>query len=270
MTFVHFFSKKIYSLVSDKVSVAKKMQWQKFSYSYLNRQFLSSHPSFPLPPDELLFETGKINYPWYLQSGREAAAEIASFIRYFHPAPPQKILDWGCGVGRVTRHLPEYFPKATITGADIQPSSIDWLKSHCPRIFWQMTAELNKTPDALFDLIIGISVLTHIPAAEQTDCLQLLHRLLQKDGLAYISTRGSHYSAELTSDEKEQLSAKGILTCGGEVPGSRAMRTYHTPLGMQTLLADHFEILLYYDGKKFPGILGGQDLWLLKKTAQST
>jgi hypothetical protein len=47
------------------------------------------------------------------------------------------------------------------------------------------------------------------------------------------------------------------------------MRTYHTPTGMQTLLGKHFELLLYYDGKKFPGVLGGQDLWLIKKTAQS-
>jgi cyclopropane fatty-acyl-phospholipid synthase-like methyltransferase len=269
MSFLPTLLQKFFSLVSNQLPDTRKMQWQKFQNKSANRAFLSSHPSFPLPPNELLFETGQINYHWYLKSGREAAAEIASFCHHFQPTHPHHILDWGCGVGRVTRQLPEFFPEATILGTDINQKSIDWLKAHCPGIQWLMTDELTKRPPTSFDLIIGISVFTHIPTTEQTICLQLLHHLLEKDGLAYISTRGSHYDAELTTEEKKQLSARGMLTCGGKDPGSRAMRTYHTQTGMQTLLRNHFDLLLYYDGKKFPGVLGGQDLWLIKKTAQS-
>jgi hypothetical protein len=43
------------------------------------------------------------------------------------------------------------------------------------------------------------------------------------------------------------------------------MRTYHTYPGMKLLFGRDWEIVMFYDGQKFPGILGGQDAWLLKK-----
>ena len=269
MRFKVLFRNLLLALSSENHFYQWSFRFQQKKYSHSNSNFQVNHPQLPIPPNELLYETGQINYQWYWESGKEAAAEIASFCHHFQLTHPHQILDWGCGVGRVTRHLPEFFSEATITGTDINQKNIDWLNAHCPGIQWLITDEITKRTFISFDLIIGISVLTHIPTTEQTNCLQLLHHLLEEDGLAYISTRGSHYDAELSTEEKKQLSARGMLTCGGKDPGSRAMRTYHTPTGMQTLLGSHFDLLLYYDGKKFPGILGGQDLWLIKKTAQS-
>jgi len=35
--------------------------------------------------------------------------------------------------------------------------------------------------------------------------------------------------------------------------------------GYEIFFGQDWEIVMYYDGKKFPGIFGGQDAWLLKK-----
>ena len=70
---------------------------------------------------------------------------------------------------------------------------------------------------------------------------------------------------QLTHQQKKQLSEQGILTLGADKIGSRQMRTYHTYAGMKQLLGQDWDIVMYYDGEKFPGILGGQDAWLLKK-----
>lgn len=268
MTFIQTIAKKISSIVSDHIPDKRKMQWQAFHYQSSNQSFLSSHPSFPLPPDELLFETGQLNYQWYLESGRTAAAEFASYFHQFHPSPAKKVLDWGCGVGRVTRHLPEFFPEADITGIDINPSSIQWLQQHIPNSKFLLASDIHPPLSSPFDLIIGISVLTHIPADQQSSSLLKLQQWLSPHGIACISTRGRHYHPELSSQQLRELNYIGLLTCGASLPGSRGMRTYHTPIGLQQLLPPELEVLLYYNGKQFPGILGGQDLWILQKKAQ--
>jgi hypothetical protein len=108
-------------------------------------------------------------------------------------------------------------------------------------------------------------VLTHLPANEQANWLNKLHSLLNAQGLVWLSTHGKTYLHQLTHQQKKQLSEQGILTLGADKKGSRQMRTYHTYSGMKLLLGRDWEIVMYYDGQKFPGILGGQDAWLLKK-----
>jgi SAM-dependent methyltransferase len=268
MPFLATLTKKISFLVSDQIPDTTKILWQKFQHSSANRSFLSNHPSFSLPPDELLFETGQINYPWYLKSGQEAAAEFAAFFQEFHPEPAKAVMDWGCGVGRVTRHLQDFFSEAYITGIDIKAASIQWLQEQFPTITFLPASNILPTFSIKFDLIIGSSVLTHLPTDQQAPALLQLHDWLAPQGIACISNRGKYYHPELNSHQLRQLEYNGLLTCGATLPGSRGMRTYHTPNGMRQLLPTGLQVLLYYDGKQFPGILGGQDLWIIKKTAQ--
>ena len=220
-----------------------------------------------MPPDSLLFETGSLHYHSYQKSGQEAAHEIVSLCKVFSNSPIHSILDWGCGTGRVTRHLPDYFPGAKITGADVNPSCIEWLQNNIPDIQWILSNATDRGENLIgsYDLIIALSVLTHLPANEQANWLNKLHSLLNPQGLVWLSTHGKSYMHQLTHQQKKQLSEQGILTLGAIKIGSRQMRTYHSYSGMQQLLGRDWEIVMYYDGQKLPGILGGQDAWLLKK-----
>ena len=242
-------------------------RWNVLRYQASNNAFKKNNPGFPMPPDSLLFETGSLHYHSYQKSGQEAAAEIESLCKIFGHSPIQSILDWGCGTGRVTRHLPDYFPEAKITGADVNPSCIQWLQNNMQGIEWiQSSTNLSgETISAQYDLIIALSVLTHLPTNEQANWLNILHSLLNTKGLVWLSTHGKTYLHQLTHHQKKQLSEQGILTLGADKKGSRQMRTYHTYSSMKQLLGRDWEIVMYYDGQKFPGILGGQDAWLLKK-----
>lgn len=234
-----------------------------------NRNFTKKYPDFLIPPNSILFETGNVQYSSYFQSGREAAAEIHALCLLFGSRPVETILDWGCGTGRVTRHLANYFPEASITGIDANPACIDWLQHNIPHIDWQLGSYqwVNKISSNSFDLIIALSVLTHLPASEQQHWLEQLHSRLHTNGLIWLSTHGSTYYHQLTSKQHAELLEKGMLTLGSNQEGSRSMRTYHTYKGMQQLIHQDWELLLYYNGEKFPGILGGQDAWLIKKRA---
>jgi trans-aconitate methyltransferase len=242
-------------------------RWNVLRYQLSNNRFKKNNPWFPMPPDSLLFETGSLHYHSYQNSGQEAAAEIVSLCKVFSNSPIQSILDWGCGVGRVTRHLPTHFPNANIVGADANPDCIQWLQNNIPEIQWIQSnaADRGETLFGKYDLIIALSVLTHLPASEQANWLNILHSLLNPQGLVWLSTHGKTYLHQITHQQKKQLSEQGILTLGADKKGSRQMRTYHSYSGMKQLLGQDWEIVMYYDGQKFPGILGGQDAWLLKK-----
>jgi SAM-dependent methyltransferase len=242
-------------------------RWNLLRYQASNSAFKKNNPEFPTPPDSLLFETGSLHYHSYQISGQEAAAEIESLCKVFSVSPIQSILDWGCGVGRVTRHLPSYFPNANIVGADANPDCIQWLQNNIPAIQWLQSnaADQGETLTGTYHLIIALSVLTHLPANEQTNWLKKLHNLLHPEGLVWLSTHGKAYLHQLTHQQKKQLSEQGIITLGADKKGNRQMRTYHTYPGMKLLFGRDWEIVMFYDGQKFPGILGGQDAWLLKK-----
>jgi 2-polyprenyl-3-methyl-5-hydroxy-6-metoxy-1,4-benzoquinol methylase len=242
-------------------------RWNLLRYQASNTVFKKNNPGFHIPPDSLLFETGSLHYHSYQNSGQEAAAEIESLCKIFGNSPIQAILDWGCGVGRVTRHLADYFPDASITGIDVNPTSIEWLQKNIQGIEWlqSSTNPSSETISGKYDLIIALSVLTHLPANEQANWLNKLYGLLQPQGLVWLSTHGKAYLHQLTHQQKKQLSEQGIITLGADKKGSRQMRTYHTYAGMKLLVSRDWEIVIYYDGQKFPGILGGQDAWLLKK-----
>jgi len=249
--------------------IANKLsyQMQRTIHQSSNTNFQAAHPDMRIPPDFLLYETGKLNFSHYHTSGKAAANEIHALDAIFGQSPIQSILDWGCGVGRVTRHLPAFFPGAKITGADSNPDCIQWLQNNIQEIQWILSnaADRGETLSGTYHLIIALSVLTHLPANEQANWLKKLHSLLHPEGLVWLSTHGKAYLHQLTHEQKKQLSEQGILTLGAYKKGSRQMRTYHTYAGMKQLVGRDWEIVMYYDGQKFPGILGGQDAWLLKK-----
>jgi len=241
--------------------------FQQLKFRSKNIQWKNEHSFTALPPDTLLYETGKQDYAAYFQSGQEAAAEIKSLCKLFSNSSIHSILDWGCGVGRVTRYLPTYFPEAHIVGADANPNCIEWLQNNIPDIQWILSNATDRGENLIgsYDLIIALSVLTHLPANEQANWLNKLNSLLNPQGLVWLSTHGKTYLHQLTHQQKKQLSEQDILTLGTDKKGSRQMRTYHSYSGMKQLLGHDWEIVMYYDGQKFPGILGGQDAWLLKK-----
>ena len=54
-----------------------------------------------------MYESFQINYKNYFTEGKNAAGWIADHVKKHITLEGKKILDWGCGPGRVVRHMPE-------------------------------------------------------------------------------------------------------------------------------------------------------------------
>ena len=96
----------------------------------------------------------------------------------------KRVLDFGCGVGRILRHFAPEAGVAEIVGCDIDEPSINWLDRHLSppfRVFVNGEAPPLGQPDSSFDLVYAMSVFTHI-TDDWSSWLLELHRILKPDG----------------------------------------------------------------------------------------
>ncbi len=232
-----------------------------------NQTFQLENPSVIVPADHFLYETYRLDQRKFIENGRLAAGEIHDWTSPYFSSPPKQVLDWGCGVGRIIRHMPAIFPESTIHGCDTNTSMVGWNVSHYPGIHFTVSDHHPPTDylDAKFELVYGFSVLTHIDARQQLAWIKELHRIIAKKGILIITTHGDHYTDQLTGSEKRRLHRDGIYTRSYRKKGHRAMATYHAADKFRKILAPFFTVLEYYDGQWNINKIGGQDLWLLQK-----
>jgi SAM-dependent methyltransferase len=100
-----------------------------------------------------------------------------------------RLLDWGCGCGRVARYFPVRLPQARLTGCDIDATAIEW----CRRNLRGEFIRIDPTPptplaDAAVDVVIACSVLTHLGAEDQARWLREMRRILRPGGWFLAST----------------------------------------------------------------------------------
>lgn len=101
------------------------------------------------------------------------------------PTKPQKILDFGCGVGGWIGLLSGMFRDARISGVDISPTAIEKAKKRYPEgEFSVFNGVKTPYPDNTFDLIFSFHVLEHVENIDES--IAEICRVLRKGGYACI------------------------------------------------------------------------------------
>jgi SAM-dependent methyltransferase len=105
-----------------------------------------------------------------------------------------RVLDWGAGAGRMTRHLLDAMPSARITAVDIDGEAIDWLRANLP-VHRALTVGIDPpmpVGEDAFDLVVGHSVLTHLDETAQDAWLAELARVARPGATLLLSVHGPH------------------------------------------------------------------------------
>ena len=249
--------------------VDKVKFWVQYLKNYGNNsQFKASHKNIPLPPAYMMFESFNMNYRKYYKGGCTTAKWILDTVAPYHNYYGATILDWGCGPARITRHLPELCgPESKIYGTDYNPKTIRW----CSENIKDVSFQINGTAPPLlyekntFDIIIGISIFTHLSEANHDTWVSELHRVMKPGGVAFITTHGDIFRSLLT--EKEMLVYDGgkIVVRGSVTEGHRIFTAFQPPAWMKNVFSKSFEIMQHHEGK--PADWGKeQDFWILKKS----
>jgi 2-polyprenyl-3-methyl-5-hydroxy-6-metoxy-1,4-benzoquinol methylase len=157
----------------------------------------------PLPPPALRHRVGGVDD--YEQVGSAVRTDLLELLPPDWSFEGKRVLDFGCGAGRVLRHFLGEAQTAEFHGCDIDTESIDWLTAHlCPplHVFRNGERPPLPRPDAYFDLIWSASVFTHITDAWSAWLLEL-HRVLKDGGLLIATFLGPGMSDSLASEEWE-------------------------------------------------------------------
>lgn len=242
-------------------------QWTRLVNARKNRSFLRSNHRFRLPPDRYLHETYRLDYQEYAEDGRLTAEEIMERVKPFIPSDKLRVLEWGCGVARITRHLNAIPGIVDVVGVDVNPGMIEWNRANIPEATF---AIIDHSPpmniqSERFDLVIGISVLTHIDASLQEAWLSEICRILDPGGIFLFTTHGMAFLEKLNAIEQKRLLIEGVYTKTYIQEGHRMMSTYQNAKFFHEMLTRHFEVLEFHDGSQYPKTAGGQDLWLVRR-----
>jgi SAM-dependent methyltransferase len=242
-----------------------------------------TYAPFKLPPPRLRYRVHvSVDPDSFVNVARvDAGMIVAAAERHGCPlAACERVLDWGCGPGKVLQgihlhHLKGNAPAARpkLHGTDLSPGSIRWATRNLPFATFSVNDPMPPLPFApeSFDLIYGISVFSHLDQRLEGLWLNELHRLVRPTGLVIVTVRGS-YASDMAiasdSDEGKRLEQVGIVFRPPPATDYRKEglpdcygNTYHTKEYITKAYSRQFTILEHTER----GLRGSQDLLVLRK-----
>lgn len=252
------------------LSFAEKIRFRYFhlKYFFRNKKFRKEHPEIIIPPIELIYETfGRTSYELFLESGKKAAKSIKEIFKSLSENDSPTILEWGCGVGRIIRHIPNEFPNAMIFGSDIDKKMIEWCKKNYENIVFEEndTRPPFNFEDNYFDLVYAASVFTHITEIYQREWLDEILRILKAGGYFLFTVHGDYYAQKkLTISELKKYNAGEIVVRANVKLGSRIMAVFQGEKFMKNFLLKNYNIIAHIKDPVYQ-IAGSQEIWIIKK-----
>jgi SAM-dependent methyltransferase len=149
----------------------------------------------------------------YEERGGQQWAFIRSKLSPDWNEQPRRVLDFGCGPGRVLHHAIGT-PNLELHACDIDQRAIDWMHEHlgaAVQVFRNEQMPPLPCPDAHFDLIYAFSVFTHLVESWSAWLLEL-HRLLKDDGLLIATVAGPGHSSLAGEPINEQVIGMNVFT----------------------------------------------------------
>ncbi len=115
---------------------------------------------------------------------KDIAQLLATLARHgLHPGHLPRAMDFGCGVGRMTRPMANLF--AAVTGCDISPSHLMLARAACGRLArFSLVNAVDFGMEAPFDLWFSTRTLQHNPPPVIALILRRAFALLAPGGVA--------------------------------------------------------------------------------------
>jgi SAM-dependent methyltransferase len=148
------------------------------------------HYAFPLAKEYPAFRYYRAAQ-MYFSGGDWNAAQVEGVLEEagFPLSDARAFLEFAAGYGRLTRHFVQRLSPSTITVSDIDTRGVDFLRKHLGvKGFYSMS-----TPEALkhrgeYDMIVAVSLFSHLPHNAWGPWLDRLGRLLTPAGVLLFTT----------------------------------------------------------------------------------
>ncbi len=200
------------------------------------------------------------SYRLYDESGAQTARAVADLIARHVSALNPRVADWGCGMGRVLRHLPDTYQ---LTGFDYNKAAVDWCAKSLPRARYALNGLMPPLPaDAgAFDALYALSVFTHLSAHAHAAWIAEIERVLAPGGVFIGAFHMRPPAGQLLDGERRRFGAGELVTREGVAEGGRTFTAFHPEAYLRGRLLVRFEIV------EDPLDLCGQTAFVARKPA---
>ena len=145
----------------------------------------------PFPPRDLMYNVSGLN------SEQDFASHGADFYCALSEASTKalseyrRILDFGCGCGRLARMLKGHPHK--VSACDVDARHVKWVSQNLSYVDVIRTSVSPPLPyrDKEFDAITSISVFTHLTEKSQDEFLAELRRICASEGVLFLTVHGA-------------------------------------------------------------------------------
>ncbi len=205
----------------------------------------------------------------FAESGADNALQFIGFLRrHLRASAAPRILDWGCGAGRIDRYMLRFWPDIVLTGCDIDAEAVEWCNRNLNPGAFHATTPLPPLPfaDGSFDAVFGYSVMTHLPWSLQKQWLAEIRRILIPGGVFATSVHGS-FATNLDPETSVALESSGFLdkapdsALDGVAPQGYYRTVYQTPAFTREHWGRQFAVIDYLEG----GLSALHDLVVLRR-----
>jgi SAM-dependent methyltransferase len=227
--------------------------------------------ALPTPPPALMARVAGMPDPGLFKADglRSYTEFVDALARHRSPSSLERVLDWGCGCGRVTVHALGLHLAPRIFGCDIDGEAIAWCQQALPGADFRRIDPDPPTPyaDGLFDLVLGYSVFTHLDQGRQKVWLAELRRVLAPGGLLLASVHGRFAASFAFPTASPHFLDGGFFDAGEDqalariAPPGYYRGVFQTREYTERTWAPTFDVLEYVEG----GMQNYQDLVVARR-----
>jgi SAM-dependent methyltransferase len=215
-------------------------------------------------PDLLQRVTNNRDPAAFAQIGLDAAMDLLREIEVHRELiKVHRVLDWGCGPGRVAVQLANLVPQIEIVGCDLDAEAVAWCNQHLRAGAFHVTNPFPPLPfpDQSFDAIVAVSVMSHLDWPVQRRWLAEIRRVLRPGGIFAASVHGP-FAAAFFPGQRERLLASGFIAdeadknLKGIAPRGYYRAAFQTPTFTREHWSKHLAVVAHHAA----GLAGFQDL----------
>jgi SAM-dependent methyltransferase len=217
------------------------------------------------PPRRLAQRVGGTHGREFEEQGKRLKRCLIHCLPVGYDLAGKRVLDFGCGVGRILGHFTAEAGSTEFWGCDIYGPGIRWLARNYPgfHVFCSGERPPLQLPGDSFDLVYAVSVFTHLVEDSWSPWLAELRRIVKPGGVALV-TYHDRFAYEQNLRRAFPDDDIGMLVLDRQKPWDEGGPTvYHSNAWIEENWGRSFVIEALIEG----GMAGFQTVALMRKAA---